>query len=92
LISYDALTAYDAVVANEADTACATYDAVCANVTNDAVCASVTNDAVDALFAQDAVPFNDPVIPLLTVNEPLTVVVNRQPQYGSLMDRQLVLV
>ena len=36
----------------------------------------VTNDAVDALFAHDAVPNNDPVIPLLTVNEPVIVVVN----------------
>jgi hypothetical protein len=36
----------------------------------------VTNDAVVALFAQDAVPNNDPVMPPLTLNEPVTVVVN----------------
>jgi hypothetical protein len=50
------------VDANEDDTACNTYEAVCA---------VVTNDAVDALFAHDAVPNNEPVIPFCTVNDPV---------------------
>jgi hypothetical protein len=74
-----AFRTYEAVCAVPTkDAVCAktTYDAVCAVVTNDAVCASVTNDAVVALFAHDAVPNNDPVIPPLTLNDPVIVVVN----------------
>jgi hypothetical protein len=63
----DAVCANEDVVANDEDTACKTYDAVCA---------VVTNDAVVALFAHDAVPNNDPVIPPLTLNDPVIVVVN----------------
>jgi hypothetical protein len=47
---------YDAVDANDADTAFSTYDAVCA---------VTTYDAVAAWVAYDAVPFNTPL------NEPL---------------------
>jgi hypothetical protein len=70
---------YDAVDANDADTAFNTYDAVCASVTNDAVCASVTNDAVcanddvTAFDAHDAVPNNEPVMPFCTVKLPVIV-------------------
>jgi hypothetical protein len=65
----DAVCANEDVVANDEDTACKTYDAVCA---------VVTNDAVVALFAQDAVPNNDPVIPPLTFNDPVIVVVKSE--------------
>jgi len=63
----DAVCANEDVVANDEDTACKTYDAVCAVVMNDAVAACV---------AYDAVPNNDPVIPPLTLNDPVIVVVN----------------
>jgi hypothetical protein len=55
---------YDAVEANDADTALSTYDAVCA---------VVTNDAVVAFCAHDAVPNNEPVIPFCTVKLPVIV-------------------
>jgi len=51
----EAVSAYDAVIAYEDDTAFNTYDAVCAFSTYEAVCANTTYEAVCAVATNDAV-------------------------------------
>jgi hypothetical protein len=61
-VALDAVIAYDADAAKLELTAFKTYDAVCA---------VVINEAVMAFCAHDAVPNNDPVIPAVTLSEPV---------------------
>ena len=69
VLTYDAVKAYDAVVA------CKAYDAVVAWDAYDAEVACKAYDAVVALLAHDAVPntlpSKLPVIPLVTINDPV---------------------
>jgi hypothetical protein len=68
---------YDAVEANDADTAFSTYDAVCA---------VVTKDAVVAFCAHDAVPNSDAVTPFCTFKLPVIVVTSDESTTNIFVD------
>lgn len=62
LVAVNDVAANDDVVANDAETAFNTYDAVCAVNTYDAVCAFNTYDAVCAVNTYDAVAANEELV------------------------------
>ena len=70
-----AVWTYEAVVANEELIAFCTNEAVCAVCTNEAVCAVWTYEAVCAVWTNEAVcavPCKEPVIPAVTINDPVS--------------------